>query len=68
MRFELRLFGTTGDGVACQADIVVYATGVKDMQQQADAAARTAAWMASARPGAPIPEGSHITIERVEKL
>jgi hypothetical protein len=46
----------------------VYANSQKDMQKQADHAARTAAWMVADPPHESIPEGSHIIIERVETL
>jgi hypothetical protein len=36
--------------------------------KEADVAARSAAWIAEEPPHDPIPEGSQITIERVEKV
>jgi hypothetical protein len=68
MRFNLRLHGRTPSGQTCQADISVYASGPKDLQEQADIAAQSAAWTAVDPPYDPIPDGSQITIERVEKL
>jgi hypothetical protein len=68
MRFDLRLHGRTSTGQKCRADISVYASSQKDLQEQADIAAKTAAWEAAAPPHDPIPDGSQITIERVEKL
>lgn len=68
MRFNLRLKGRTADGVACQADISVYAGSQTELMEQADIAARSAAWMTAAAPFDPIPEGSQITVEHVEKL
>lgn len=68
MRFDLRLRGRTASGQLCQADVSVYADSRKELMAQADAAARTAAWLATDPPHDPIPEGSHITIEHVEKL
>ena len=68
MRLDLRLHGRTAAGQKCQADISVYATGAKELQEQADIAARSAAWIAADPPHDPIPEGSHITVENVEQL
>jgi hypothetical protein len=68
MRFDLRLHGRTQSGQKCRADISVYASGQKDLQEQADIAARSAAWEAEGPPYDPLPEGSHITIERIEKI
>lgn len=68
MRFDLRLRGRTADGKKCWADISVYARSEKQLKKQADHAARSAAWMAEEPPHDPIPEGSHITVERVEKI
>lgn len=68
MRFDLRLHGRTAAGQECQADITVYAASKGDLQKQADIAARSAAWMAKVAPYDPIPEGSQITVESVEKV
>jgi hypothetical protein len=68
MRFHLRLRGRTADGVKCRADVSVSARSQKHLQRQTDEAARTAVWLADAPPHDPIPEGSHITIERVETI
>jgi hypothetical protein len=68
MRLNLRLHGTTASGQKCQADVSVYATGPRDLQKQADEAARSAAWITSDPPNDSIPEGSHITVEHVEKI
>lgn len=68
MRLNLRLKGRTADGQECSADISVYATSAADLQKQADIAARSAAWLAKEPPYDPIPEGSQITVEGVEKL
>ncbi len=68
MRFDLRLHGQTASGQKCQADISVYANSQQDLQEQADIAARSAAWIAAEPPHDPIPEGSHITVENVEKI
>jgi len=68
MRLNLRLHGRTATGQECQADISVYASGPKDLQKQADIASRSAAWMSTVAPYDPIPEGSTITVERVEKI
>ncbi len=68
MRLNLRLRGTTGDGKACRADVSVYAKGPKDLQKQADHAARTAAWEYADPPHDPVPEGSKIVIEHVDKI
>ncbi|MBA4067629.1 MAG: hypothetical protein C0501_28775 [Isosphaera sp.] len=68
MRFDLRLHGRTPDGKKCRADVSVYAGSQKELREQADAAARSAAWLGADPPHDPIPEGSHITIENVEKI
>ena len=68
MRLNLRLRGRTPAGVECQADLSVYAKSAKELQEQAEIAARTAAWIASEAPYDPIPEGSEISVEHVEKL
>jgi hypothetical protein len=68
MRFNLRLHGKTKNGVKCQADVSVYASSLRQLRKQADHAARSAAWLAEAPPYDPIPEGSHITVEHVEKI
>ena len=68
MRLDLRLKGRTADGVECQADISVYATSQQDLMKQADHAAKSAAWMTTAPPYDPIPEGAQITVEHVERL
>ena len=68
MRLDLRLRGRTADGQECQADISVYANGPKELQEQADIASRTAAWMSTVAPYDPIPEGSSIMVEGVEKI
>jgi hypothetical protein len=68
MRLNLRLHGVTASGQKCQADVSVYAGSEKDFMKQADLAARSAAWLATEPPHDPIPEGSQITVERVEKL
>ncbi len=68
MRFDLRLHGRTASGQECQADVSVYAGSQRQLQEQAKKAAETAAWLDAAAPHDPIPEGSHITVERVERL
>jgi hypothetical protein len=68
MRLDLRLHGHTASGQKCQADISVYASSQKKLREEADIAARSAAWIAAEPPHDPIPEGSQITVERVEKL
>jgi len=68
MRFDLRLHGVTADGQKCQADVSVYASGARDLQKEADVAARTAAWEWAEAPHGPTPAGSQITIERVQPL
>lgn len=68
MRFDLRLHGRTATGEKCRADISVYADSQKELMKQADVAARSAAWRSDTPPHDPIPEGSQITIEHVEKL
>ncbi len=68
MRLDLRLHGTTASGQKCQADVSVYASSQKDLMVQTDIAARSAAWLSKEPPYDPIPEGSRITIESVEKV
>ena len=68
MRLNLRLRGRTPSGQECQVDLSVYAKSAKDLQEQAEIAARSAAWIASEAPYDSIPEGSTITVEHVEKL
>lgn len=68
MRLDLRLHGRTPAGQKCQADVSVYAKSQKDLMKQADNAARSAAWIATDPPHDPIPEGSQITVENVEKI
>lgn len=68
MRLNLRLHGKTASGQKCQADVSVYAKSQDDLMKQADAAARSAAWLATDPPHDPIPEGSEITVEHVEKI
>lgn len=68
MRYDLRLRGRTADGTKCVADVSVYASSLKQLKKQADHAAKSAAWMAEAAPHDPIPEGSTIIIEHVEKI
>ncbi len=68
MRLDLRLHGRTASGQKCQADVSVYASSQKELMKEADTAARTAAWVATDPPHGPIPEGSQIAIEHVEKI
>ena len=68
MRLDLRLHGRTSAGQKCQADVSVYAGSHQDLMTEADTAARTAAWVATDPPHDPIPEGSQIAIEHVEKI
>jgi len=68
MRLNLRLHGHTASGQKCQADISVYASSQQKLMEEADNAARSAAWVATDPPHDPIPEGSEITVEHVEKL
>lgn len=68
MRLNLRLHGRTAAGQKCQADISVYASSQKELQEQADIAARSAAWLAADPPYNPIPEGSRIIVENVDEL
>ncbi len=46
----------------------MYASSQGELREQADLAARTAYWVAREAPHDPIPEGSHITIEHVERI
>ncbi len=68
MRLDLRLHGRTASGQKCQADVSVYASSQKELMKEADTAARSAAWVATDPPHDPIPEGSQIAIEHVEKI
>jgi hypothetical protein len=68
MRFDLRLHGRTASGQQCQADVSVYAGSQRQLQKQAQRAAESAAWLAKDPPHEPIPEGSAITVEHVEKI
>ena len=68
MRFNLRLLGRTASGQLCQADVSVYASSQKDLQEQAQKVAEKAAWLSREPPHDPIPEGSAITIENVEQI
>lgn len=68
MRFNLRLHGLTGDGKSCRADISVYARSADDLQKQSQKASETAVWHYTDPPHDDIPEGSQISVERVEKL
>ena len=61
MRFNLRLHGRTAAGQECKADVAVYATSQADLLKQADAAARSAAWLATAPPHDPIPSPARST-------
>ena len=68
MRFDLRLHGVTATGQKCRADISAYANSQPELQKQADLAAQKAAWESADAPHDPIPEGSQISIEHVERL
>ena len=68
MRFNLRLHGRTAAGQLCQADVSVFAASQRDLEKQAQQAAEKAVWLAKAPPQEAIPEGSHIVVERVERL
>ena len=67
MRFNLRLHGRTAAGRPCRADVSVYARSQRQLQEQATRAAEKAAWLAADPPHDPIPEGSAITVEHVER-
>jgi hypothetical protein len=68
VRLDLRLHGVTAEGQKCQADVSVYAGSLRELEREADLAARKAAWMSADAPYDPIPEGSKITIEHVERI
>jgi hypothetical protein len=68
MRYNLRLHGKTKDGKACQADITVYASSSSELQEEAVKESANAAWHYSDPPLADVPEGSEITVEKVEAL
>lgn len=68
MRFNLRLHGRTASGQPCRADITVHAGSQRDLQDQARRASQAAAWVSADPPHVPIPEGSAITVEGVERL
>jgi hypothetical protein len=62
------LHGRTATGQKCRADVSVYASSQRELRKEADLAARTAAWMAAEKPHDPLPNGSKITIEHVERI
>jgi hypothetical protein len=68
VRLDLRLHGRTASGQKCRAEVSVYAGSQRELRKEADLAARKAAWMSADPPYDPIPEGSEITIERVERI
>ena len=68
MRFDLRLHGRTASGQPCRAEVSVHAGSQRQLQEQAQRAAETAVWVAADPPHDPIPEGSAITVERVERI
>jgi hypothetical protein len=68
VRLDLRLHGRTASGQKCRADVSVYVKSKRDLQKEADLAARTAAWASAEAPYDPIPDGSQITIEHVERI
>jgi hypothetical protein len=68
VRLDLRLHGRTADGRKCRAEASIYVNSKRELQKEADKAARTAAWMTGEAPHEPIPEGSTITIEHVERI
>jgi hypothetical protein len=68
MHFDLRLHGRTATGQECQAEISVDAESQQDLQEQAKRASEAAAWRAKDPPHQPIPEGSQIIVEHVERI
>jgi hypothetical protein len=68
MRFDLRLHGKTDTGQLCVADVSVYADSSESLIQQAHEAGASGPWYAADKIGAPIPDNSTITVERVELL
>ena len=68
MRFNLRLHGRTADGRNCRAEITVYASSEKDLQREAKKASQSAAWYFTGNTREEPPDGSHITVESVERL
>lgn len=68
MRINLRLHGRTKDGQICRAEISIYPRDAADLQQEAQKASETAAWYFEAPPQDWVPDGSAITVERVEHL
>src|SRR5438552_3628002 len=68
MRFNLRLHGRTADGRECLADIPAYAVSSQELQREAQKAAESAAWYFADDGKSAPPEGSQITVERVEEL
>jgi hypothetical protein len=68
VRLDLRLHGKTADGRKCQAEVSVYVKSKGELFKEADLAARTAAWAFTDPPHDPIPDGSQITVEHVEKI
>jgi hypothetical protein len=68
VRLDLRLHGRTADGRECRADVSIYVKSKSELHKEADKAAKTAAWMTAEAPYEPIPQGSTITIEHVERI
>jgi hypothetical protein len=68
VRLDLRLHSRTASGQPSRADVSVYTKGGHELQKEADLAARTAAWVSAEAPFDPIPDGSQITVERVERI
>jgi hypothetical protein len=68
VRLDLCLHGRTASGQECRAEVSVHVKSKRELQKEADKAARTAAWVTAEAPYDPIPEGSQITIEHVERI
>ena len=68
MRYNIRLLGRTKDGRRCRADITVYAQSQRQLVDQAKRVSEDADWHYTEPPFDDLPEGSHITVEHVERL
>jgi hypothetical protein len=68
MRFDVRLHGRTASGQLCHVDVALDAKSQQDLLEQAQKIAGKAAWLAAEPPFTPIPKGTTVTVERVERI
>jgi hypothetical protein len=66
VRFDLRLRGLASGGRKCLLETSVYATSQAQLQERAAIAATEGPWFYEDT-NEPVPEGEHITVERVER-